>query len=103
LIGLQTGPRLLPSAKFKGYPKPKLEPRNHYHHFVDACLGGQMTESHFQQTAPMTEAILLGTVAVRVPDTLLRWDSHHLRITNSTDANKLLRRRYRKGWQIHGL
>ncbi len=103
LLGLQTGPRLLPTAKFKGHPKPVVPPRNHYHHFVDACLGGLMTESHFQQTGPMAEAILLGTVAIRLPDTILRWDSHHLRVTNSTDANKLLRRHYRKGWQVHGL
>ena len=103
LLGHQSGPRLLPSAQFKGHPKPDVPPRNHYHHFADACLGGPMTESHFQQTGPMAEAILLGTVAIRVPDTVLRWDSHHLRITNSPDANKLLRRRYRKGWQVHGL
>lgn len=31
---------------------------------VDACLGGEKTESHFAQTGPMTEAILLGTIAI---------------------------------------
>ena len=45
--------------KFKDLARPKLPPRNHWHHFVDACLGGEMTESHFGQTGPMTEAILL--------------------------------------------
>jgi len=103
LLGHQSGPRLLPSAKFEGHPKPEVPPRNHYHHFADACLGGPMTESHFLQTGPMAEAILLGTVAIRTPGTVLRWDSHHLRISNSPEANKLLRRRYRKGWQVHGL
>jgi hypothetical protein len=61
-----------------------------------------MTESHFVQTGPMAEAILLGTVAIRVPGTVLKWDATFLR-TNSSAANKLLRRSYRKGWQTHGL
>lgn len=103
LLPHTSGPRLLPSAKFKGYPKAQIPPRNHYHHFVDACLGGPMTESHFLQTGPMAEAILLGTVAIRVPDAVLKWDSHHLRVTNCAEANHYLRRRYRRGWQVHGL
>jgi hypothetical protein len=61
-------PQLLPTAKFKDVKGPQFPPRNHYHHFVDACLGGDKTESEFAQTGPMTEAVLLGTVAIRVPD-----------------------------------
>jgi len=88
----------LPEAKFKDYPRPKLPNRNHYHHFVDACLGGEMTESHFAQTGPMTEAILLGTVAIRVPGQKLEWAPANLKIPNQSDAEKHLRRPYRKGW-----
>jgi hypothetical protein len=47
----------------------------------------------------MTEAILLGTVATRVPDTELKWDATRMRITNSPEATKLLSRTYRKGWE----
>jgi hypothetical protein len=43
--------------KYEKYPRPAFENRNHYHHFVDACLGQATTESHFAQTGPMTEAI----------------------------------------------
>ncbi len=39
----------------------------------------------------MTEAIILGTVAIRVPDTLLEWE-----------AEKYLKRSYRHGWQVRG-
>jgi hypothetical protein len=63
-------------------------------------LGGENTESHFKQTGPMTEAILLGTVAIRVPDVLLDWDSENLMVTNNPDANNLLRRKYREGWEV---
>ena len=97
------GPLLLPGDKFKDVERPKPAARNHYHHFADACLGGEMTESHFVQTGPMTEAILLGTVAIRNPDTKLEWDGPGLKFTNNEAANALLRRKYRDGWSIEGL
>jgi len=99
LLPHQAGPVLLPKAKFEGFAKPKLAGRNHYHLFLDAVLGGEMCESHFAQTGPMAETIILGTVAVRVPDTELKWDAKRLQITNSEEANKLLRRTYRSGWE----
>lgn len=100
LLPHTSGPVLLPKSKFGGHPRPKLEARNHYHHFLDACLGKEMCESHFEQVGPMTETILLGTVAIRVPDTLLKWDQKRLRVTNSAAADGLLRREYRKGWEV---
>lgn len=103
LLQHQTGPQLFPREKFKDLPRPKLPPRNHYHHFVDACLGGEMTESHFGQTGPMAEAILLGTVAIRTPGRLLNWDPGRMSFSNDPEANRLLRRTYRKGWQVAGL
>lgn len=92
-------PQLLPEAKFKDVPRPQLAPRNHYHHFVDACLGGEKTESHFALTGPMTEAVLLGTVAIRAPDRLLRWDSEKMRF-NRREADRFLKRTYRNGWHL---
>lgn len=100
LLPHTSGPVLLPKAKFMGRAKPKFAGRNHYHHFLDAILGGEMCESHFVQTGPMAEAILLGTVAIRVPNTVLQWDTHRLRIPNSAEADRLLRRDYRKGWEL---
>lgn len=95
-------PVLLPESKFTDYKYPELEERNHYHHFVDACLGRAKTESNFAQTGPMTEAILLGTVAIRVPGKILEWDAANMKFPNYPDAEKHLRRTYRKGWQIKG-
>lgn len=100
LLPHQAGPVLLPKARFKGCPRPQVVGGNHYHHFLDACLGGERCASHFLQTGPMAEAIILGTVAVREPDQMLQWDADHVRITNSERANKLLRRSYRKGWEL---
>jgi hypothetical protein len=47
----------------------------------------------------MTEAILLGTVAVQVPDQKLDWDHAAMRIPNHPVAERYLRREYRAGWQ----
>ena len=94
-------PVLFPVDKFRDYKLPEFAPGNHYHSFVVACLGGPKTESHFGQSGPMTEAILLGTVAIRVPNTLMKWYPETMS-TNNADANKFLRRSYRKGWRMAG-
>ena len=95
-------PVLLPLTKFKDLQYPKLEERNHYHHYVDACLKKAKTESHFAQTGPMTEAILLGTVAIRVPGKVLEWDALNLKFPNAPEADKFLKRQYRNGWEVKG-
>lgn len=102
LVPNGAAPILLPQEKFKGVQAPKLDPRNHYHHFLDAIHGTAENESHFQQTGPMTEAILLGTVAIRTPGETLAWDAENLTITNNRAAHKLLRRTYRDGWGVAG-
>jgi hypothetical protein len=50
----------------------------------------------------MTEAILLGTVAIRVPGQLLEWNPVNLKIPNYPAAEQYLSRNYREGWNIAG-
>ena len=95
-------PTLLPEKKFENLERPKFEPRDHYHHFVDACLGLTKTESFFAQTGPMTEAILLGTVAIRIPGQKLEWNHRRMKVTNHAGANQFLQRKYRSGWHTGG-
>jgi predicted dehydrogenase len=95
-------PILLPEKKFESYPRPKLEPLDHYHQYVDACLGLTRAASAFPVSGPMSEAVLLGTVAVRVPGVKLVWNARRMRFTNDSGANRLLRRRYRDGWHAGG-
>lgn len=102
LIPHQGTPVLLPEAKFRDHKLPQMDNQNHYHNFVNACLGGPKTQSYFAQTGPMTEAIILGTVAIRVPDTLLEWDALNMKIPNHPEAEKYLKRTYRHGWQVRG-
>jgi len=42
---------------------------------VEACLGGAHTTAGFDYSGPLAEAVLLGTVALRYPQTTLHWNS----------------------------
>jgi len=86
-------PELHPVETFKNYPKPELEPKNHYHEFVEAALGNGVCGSDFRFAGPMAEAVLLANVANRFPGQSLEWNARSLRFTNHGDANDLLRRR----------
>lgn len=94
---------LFPEEKFKEYKRPDVQDANHYHQWVDACLGEGKTSADFTYGGKLTEALLLGVVANRFPDTKLMWDAAKLEVTNLADANKLIKRSYRKGFEVEGL
>jgi predicted dehydrogenase len=95
--------QLFPREKFSDYKPPEVESQNHYHQWVDACLGEGQTSAGFDYAGPLTEALLLGVVANRFPGEKLLWDAEKLRVTNVPEANDLLRREYREGFQVAGL
>jgi hypothetical protein len=86
----------------KAYKRPpKTMPRSSGHHkeWIQACKAGKPARSNFDFAGPLTEAVLLGTIAVRTGKKLY-WDSKNLRITNVPDANKYINPPYRKGWYL---
>jgi len=76
----------------------------HYVEWIAACKGGPASGSNFDWAGPLTEAVLLGNVALRNQlreDLTLRkllWDSAGLRFSNMPEANQFIRRTYRPGW-----
>jgi predicted dehydrogenase len=96
-------PILFPEEKFAAAVRPDVESGNHYHQWVDACRGEGTTSASFSYAGPLTEALLLGVVANRFPDTELRWDTQNLRFTNLEQANELLKHDYRDGFGVAGL
>ena len=96
-------PQLFPKARFQNYPLPTLAPRNHYHHWIDACLGNATTAAGFDYSGPLTETVLLGTVALLCAGKELAWDAARMEVTNVPEANQHLRRTYRDGWAVSGL
>jgi predicted dehydrogenase len=94
--------KLFPEEKFKDYQPPKATiPRSIGHHaeWIKACKTGGPTTCNFDYAGALTETVLLGTVAYRTGKKL-EWDAKNLTITNSSEANGLLQRQYRKGWDL---
>jgi hypothetical protein len=94
---------LFPASKFASYNRPDVPAGNHYHEWVDACLGNGQTSAPFSYAGALTEALLLGVVAGRFPGQTLEWDAAAMQVTNLAEANELLRRNYRSGFEVDGL
>jgi len=95
--------RLLPVEKMKDYhmPAPLLtRSPGHMRDFIRACKGGDPACSNFDVSAPFVEWMLLGVIALR-NEGKLEYDPEKMRITNNTEANKLLKPNFRKGWEFH--
>ena len=95
-------PQLYPSAKYRDFVLPDAGEADHWGQFVGACLGRDQTTAHFGYAGPLTESVLLGGVASHFPQTTLKWNARHLKF-DLAEANRLVRREYRRGWQVHGL
>jgi len=91
-------PRLV-GEKFKNYKIESVAGTNHWHQFVDAVRGEGKTSANFDYAGPLTESVLLGSVASRFPQQELKWDVAALKFTNVEAANQYVRRTYRAGWE----
>lgn len=96
-------PILLPEADFSQTKIEHAPDGNHYHLWVEACLGGAPTTAHFGYAGPLTEAVLLGVLANRFPGEELIWDASKMTVTNNPKVQALLRRKYRTGFEVNGL
>jgi len=100
----ESGSLVLPHvAAMRLYPDTTvdtLENLNHYHGWIDGCISGEQPSDGFDYGGPLTEAVLLGNIAVRYRGTKLEWDADAMKITNHNAANSWLRREYRDGWDI---
>jgi predicted dehydrogenase len=95
--------QLFPEENFEGWQRPKVTENDHWQQFVEACRGNGQTSASFDYSGPLTETILLGSVATRFPKATMEWDARNLRFTNLSEANQYVRRTYRKGWEAKGL
>jgi predicted dehydrogenase len=98
-----SAPKLYPLDKFAGYTLPEREQGHHWTEWAEACLNGGKPGANFDYSGPLTESVLLGSVAVRFPQTTLQWNAAKLQFDNERAANQHLRRTYRDGWRIAGL
>lgn len=120
--------RLLPSSTMKLLtpPKPYLtridgDVDGHQKNFVEGCLNGVETSSNFERSGPLTEAVLMGNLAIKafqyknlkkgkkIGDwdpfeypgrRKILWDGAHMKVTNWDKANEWVKGTYRKGWEL---
>lgn len=120
--------RLLPSKMMKllNKPEPYLpriegDTSGHINNFVEGCLQNKSTASNFSKAGPLTEAVLMGNLAIRAFQykTLqagkkpgdwapydypgrktIKWDGDAMKVTNFELANEWVQGQYRKGWEI---
>ncbi len=67
--------------------------------WVEACKGGPAALSNFDHSGPFTETVLLGNLAIRLGKKIA-WDGPNMRALNAPEADQLIRRPYRRGWEI---
>ena len=92
---------LLPAEKFTGYEGPKQTiPKSPGFHreWLDACRGGTPATCNFDYTGPLSESVLLANIAYRVQGEF-DWDAAAMK-SSRDDVNTLLRREYRRGWEV---
>jgi predicted dehydrogenase len=67
--------------------------------WLEAIKEGTESPGSFLNAGPITDTVNLGTVALRAGRKVI-FDSRTMTVTNVAAANRLLRRDYRKGWEL---
>jgi hypothetical protein len=120
-------PRLLPTSKTKEINVAQSIKRvpgganGHYAQWVEASIAGygnMEVSSPFDIAGPLTEALLMGNLAIRSYDIRvprkdkpeqfdypgrnikLVWDGSNMKVTNFDLANQFVKREYRQGWTL---
>jgi len=96
-------PVLLPKEKFSNYKKPEVQGADHYGQFLEAVRGNGKTTAPFSYAGPLTEMVLLGCLSTRFPGKALKWNKEEMKVTNLPEANRFVRKEYRKGFEVEGL
>jgi predicted dehydrogenase len=98
-----TNPRLLPRSLHEstGKPRERYEriATSHEMNWIETIRGNASATSPFEQGGPITEVMLLGVAALNAGHKI-QYDAHNMQITNVSDSDALLKRRYRKGWEL---
>lgn len=98
-------PRIVPETKMQQFVLPaKTIPRcqnGHRAEFLEACKTGnpQDAKSGFWYSAPFTESLLVGLLAVRFGKRV-EWDTQALKSPNTPEADAIIHKAYRAGFGI---
>jgi predicted dehydrogenase len=92
---------LLPVEKFKPAEGDNSIPTSIGHHkeWIEAIRNGGTTTCNFGYSGALTESVLLGVVSYRIGKSL-DWDAKTLKAKGVPEADALIKKTYRKGWEI---
>jgi predicted dehydrogenase len=93
---------LLPTDQFVDFQRPEPtipDSIGHHAEWLQAIRTGGPTTCNFDYSGALTEAVMLGVVAYRSGEKL-QWDAANLKVKNSTAAQHLISKEYRKGWEL---
>jgi predicted dehydrogenase len=99
------GLKIYPESKRETFMKnrpPKTIPRVKGTHVADwlrACKEGKPACSNFDYGGGLTEMVLLGVLALRVPNQRLEWDAKAMKFGHEA-ADALVNPPYREGWKL---
>ncbi|MFO7692132.1 MAG: Gfo/Idh/MocA family oxidoreductase [Vicinamibacterales bacterium] len=112
-------PQIIPEAKMRAYRaannipepappsprqrteqdnRPRVSPRDAA--WIEAFKGGPPSYGDFLLAGPICDAVNLAAVSLRLGGRRVLWDAAAATITNVPEANALLTRDYREGWQL---
>jgi predicted dehydrogenase len=109
--------QLIPETRMRAYRKannlPEPDPRQRRARgrqwgdpvarnaaWIAAFKGGPASYGDFQLAGPISDAMNLAAISLRLGGRRLLWDSAATKITNLPESNKLLTRDYRPGWEL---
>ena len=80
----------------------KLESESHYAQWLNAAKAGDLDApgSKFDYSAPFTQSLLLGAIALRYPGQELIWDHAKEKFSNHSEANQWLNFKPREGYSL---
>ena len=93
---------LLPEEQYTDFKGPEHtipDSLGHHQEWIHACKTGAPTTCNFDYSGALTEANHLGNVAYRT-GRKLTWDAQKLKATNTSEAERFIRREYRRGWKL---
>ncbi len=93
--------RLLPEDDFKNVDGDRSIPNSIGHHkeWIEAIKTGGKTTCNFTYSGALTEAVLIGVVSYRIGKPF-EWDAAALKARGVPEADALIKKEYRKGWEI---
>lgn len=106
----QVGPRtvpefteVVPKRPFEKIPRVKegdwTKGNRHIREWMTACKAGTQPSASFERSAPLAEMVLLGNVALLCGKPI-EWNPRAMEIAGAPEAERFLRRPYRKGWSL---